>query len=65
MYAGSYSWSKELHRVRDVKKLKFGGDVFIQGSFPGHAVTVVDMAIKRRTGKKLPRVICQRRTYMS
>jgi hypothetical protein len=51
MYAGSYSWSKELHRVQDAKKMKFG-DVFTQGDFPGHAVIAVNMALNGTTGKK-------------
>ncbi len=52
MYAGSYSLSLELHKVKEIKDMKIG-DVFIEGGFPGHAVIVVDMAINRETGKKL------------
>jgi len=52
MYAGSFSLSKELHRVQDVNEMKIS-DVFIDGGFPGHAVIVVDMAVNRRTEKKV------------
>jgi len=52
MYAGSYSLSQELYKIKDLSEMRIG-DVFIEGGFPGHAVIVVDMAINRRTGKKL------------
>lgn len=52
MYAGSYSLSRELHRVTDVRTMKVG-DVFIEDGFPGHAVLVVDMAINNQTGEKI------------
>ncbi|MDZ7262043.1 MAG: DUF4846 domain-containing protein [candidate division KSB1 bacterium] len=52
IYAGSFSLSKELHPVQDVNEIKIG-DVFIEGGFPGHAVIVVDMAVNKKTGKKL------------
>ena len=42
-YAGSKSLERELVPVRDSAKVQ-GGDVFIQGGFPGHAVIVVDAA---------------------
>ena len=42
-YAGSFSLSRELERVPDSRRIQ-GGDVFIQGGFPGHAVLVVDVA---------------------
>jgi len=51
-YAGSYSLSREMHRVEDVSEMKIG-DVFIQGGFPGHAIIVVDMAVNKATGKGL------------
>jgi hypothetical protein len=38
--------------VKDVKGMK-GGDVFIKGGSPGHAVLVVDMACDPRTGRKI------------
>lgn len=43
-YAGSKSLERELAPVRDARKAQ-GGDVFIQGGFPGHAVIVVDVAV--------------------
>lgn len=52
IYAGSYSLSKELEKVGDIKEMKIG-DVFIKGGFPGHAVIVVDMAVNNETGKKM------------
>lgn len=51
-YAGSYSLSLELRPVEDVKDISVG-DVFILGSFPGHAVIVVDVAINRALGEKV------------
>jgi hypothetical protein len=58
-YAGSKSLSKELIPVKqaDMKP----GDVFIVGGFPGHAVTVLDMAVNPATGEKLF-MLCQ--SYM-
>jgi hypothetical protein len=48
-YAGTASLSKELKPIAH-SDLKIG-DVFIKGGFPGHAVIVVDVAIKN--GKKM------------
>jgi len=42
-YAGSFSLARELEHVPDPRRIQ-GGDVFIQGGFPGHAVLVVDVA---------------------
>ena len=42
-YAGSKSLERELVPVAS-RNLVQGGDVFIQGGFPGHAVIVVDAA---------------------
>lgn len=58
-YAGSKSLSKELVPVKqaDMKP----GDVFIVGGFPGHAVTVLDMAVNPATGEKVF-MLCQ--SYM-
>jgi len=50
-YAGSLSLSKEMKKV-DLKEMQIG-DVLIQGGSPGHAVIVVDMALKLDTGEKL------------
>ena len=51
MYCGTYSLSKELKAVsiHDIK----GGDVFIHGGFPGHAMIVMDVAIHATTKKKI------------
>ena len=43
-YAGSYSLSQELKRVKDISQIKTG-DVFIHGGFPGHAIIVLDVAV--------------------
>jgi Domain of unknown function (4846) len=44
-YAGTASLSKELKQI-PISDLKIG-DVFIKGGFPGHAVIVVDVAVKK------------------
>lgn len=49
-FAGSSSLSKELQPVK-MNDMKIG-DVFIVGGFPGHAVTVIDMAENPATGEK-------------
>jgi len=49
-YAGTLSLSQELEPV-EVSEIQ-GGDVFIQGGSPGHAVIVVDLATDE-TGKKV------------
>ena len=48
-WAGTSSLSKELKKV-EMKDMQIG-DVLIQGGFPGHAVTVVDMAKNTVTGE--------------
>jgi hypothetical protein len=50
-YAGSLSLSRELKSV-DVSDIKVG-DVFIKGGSPGHAVTVVDVAVDPKTKAKI------------
>jgi len=50
-YCGTYSLSKQLNSVNDVNTMQ-PGDVFIQGGFPGHAVTVMAVA-KNEAGKKI------------
>ena len=50
-YCGTYSLSKQLSHVNDVGSIQ-PGDLFIQGGFPGHAVTVMVVA-KNGTGKKI------------
>lgn len=42
-YAGSKSLERELAPVADPRSVE-GGDIFIYGGFPGHAVIVVDVA---------------------
>lgn len=49
-FAGSSSLSKELKPVQ-ANDLAIG-DVFIVGGFPGHAVTVIDVAENPSTGEK-------------
>ncbi len=51
MYAGTLSLSKEL-KSRDIKNIEIG-DVFIQGGSPGHAITIMNMAIHDTTGEQL------------
>ena len=51
MYAGTLSLSKEM-QPKPVKNLAIG-DVFIQGGSPGHAVIVVDVAVREGTGEKV------------
>lgn len=51
MYAGTLSLSKEL-KSKAMEDLTIG-DVFIQGGSPGHAVIVVDLAVKESTGEKV------------
>lgn len=55
---GSFQhWLRNLPLKKELKKRSLVkmeiGDVFIQGGFPGHAVTVVDMAENPKTGEKL------------
>ena len=49
-YAGSYSLKKELIPVNHVNNI-CGGDMFIQGAFPGHGIIVLDKAENGLTGK--------------
>lgn len=51
MYCGTYSLSKELKSV-DIDSIQ-GGDVFIYGGFPGHAMIVMDVAKNKESGKKI------------
>lgn len=59
MYCGTYSLSKELTSI-PITQIK-GGDVFIHGGFPGHAMIVMDVAIHPTTKKK---VFMQAQSYM-
>lgn len=50
-YAGSASLARELVPVSETARVE-GGDVFIQGGYPGHAVLVVDVA-EREDGRRV------------
>jgi hypothetical protein len=50
-YAGTASLSKEL-RSKEISDI-LPGDTFIWGSFPGHAILVMDVAQDPSTGKKI------------
>jgi hypothetical protein len=49
-WAGTYSLEREMRSV-PVAEIE-AGDLFIKGGFPGHAVTVADVAENRATGEK-------------
>ncbi len=59
-YAGTLSVQKETKAVSDIHQIQ-PGDLFIVGGSPGHAVTVIDVAINQKTGKKIF-LLCQ--SYM-
>lgn len=48
---GSASLSKQLKKVPAISEIR-PGDVFIRGGFPGHAATVMDVAMNKK-GKKI------------
>ncbi|HKC35090.1 MAG TPA: DUF4846 domain-containing protein [Chitinophagaceae bacterium] len=50
-YCGTYSLSKQLSSVNDPKSIQ-PGDIFVQGGFPGHAVTVMAVA-KNKAGERI------------
>lgn len=50
-YAGTLSLSKELIPI-NIDSIQVG-DVFIKGGSPGHAVIVIDIAINKKTGKRI------------
>jgi hypothetical protein len=50
-YCGTYSLSKQLKAMNDSRSIQ-PGDVFVQGGFPGHAVTVMAVA-KNEEGEKI------------
>jgi hypothetical protein len=50
-YCGTYSLSRQLNVVNNINSIQ-AGDIFIQGGFPGHAVTIMAVA-KDNTGKKI------------
>jgi len=49
-YCGTYSLSKQLKTVNEIKTLQ-PGDVFVNGGFPGHAVTVMAVAKNEKDEK--------------
>ncbi|MBV9988709.1 MAG: hypothetical protein JO301_13605 [Chitinophagaceae bacterium] len=51
MYCGTYSLAQQL-RSKRLSEMQIG-DVLIKGGSPGHAEIVADMAIDRKTGKKI------------
>ena len=52
-YANTASLKRELKKVKNAKDMQIG-DVFIQKGSPyGHAITVMDIAINKRTGEKI------------
>ena len=52
-YANTASLKNELKKISHINDIKIG-DVFIQKGNPyGHAVTVMDMATDKKTGKKI------------
>ncbi len=50
-YCGTYSLAKQLNVVKDIDSIQ-PGDVFVQGGFPGHAVTVMAVA-KNDAGQEI------------
>ncbi|MBP5794311.1 MAG: hypothetical protein J6W46_11845, partial [Spirochaetaceae bacterium] len=50
-YASTRSMAKEIIPI-NIKDLRIG-DVFVQSGNPGHAVFVTDMAVNKKTGKKI------------
>lgn len=49
-WCGSASLDKQLNPVADFSTIK-AGDVLVRGGFPGHAITVVDIAINNKGQK--------------
>ena len=50
-YASTRSMAKEIVPIK-ISDLRIG-DVFVKSGSPGHAVFVVDMAVNKKTGKKI------------
>lgn len=59
-YAGTLSVEKETKKVNSLNDI-LPGDIFVMGGSPGHAVTVLDVAINEKTSKKIF-LLCQ--SYM-
>jgi len=49
-YCGTYSLSHQLKPVNDTKFIE-PGNIFVQGGFPGHAITVMAVAISEKGEK--------------
>lgn len=56
-YAGSLSLSKELKPISSFDSIQ-PGDVLVEGGNPGHVMTVVEIAINKKTGRKYY-LLCQ------
>lgn len=52
MFCGSLSLSRELKTKSNIHEIQ-AGDVFIKGGTPGHAEIVLDVAVNKKTGKKI------------
>ena len=50
-YAGTWSVENLDTKQVDIMDMK-PGDIFVQGGFPGHAISVVDIIINKETGNK-------------
>lgn len=51
-YAGTISISREFPKHKDLTTIR-PGDFFVEAGSPGHAVIVVDVAVNKKTGKRL------------
>ena len=51
-YASTLSLEKEITPLSKISEIQ-AGDVFIKGGAPGHAITVMDVAKNKTTGKKI------------
>ncbi|MEO8173512.1 MAG: DUF4846 domain-containing protein [Sediminibacterium sp.] len=52
MYCGTYTLEQSLQRVPNPSGMQ-PGDVYVKGGAPGHAEIVVDMAVNKKSGKKI------------
>jgi hypothetical protein len=59
-YAGTISVERETKKINSLNDMQ-PGDIFVAGGSPGHAVTVLDVAVNEKTGKKIF-LLCQ--SYM-
>lgn len=49
-YCGTPSLDKETHQVHDLNDLQIG-DIFVKGGTPGHAMTVMAIALNQKGEK--------------